>query len=80
MYKVIRADFHQAGFIAGLGQIGSQLPGSKSLVDLEMTAETAGLLVSARLTKGSPVCRALVPYGNVVIMTLAAEDKAPKAE
>lgn len=72
--KVIHARFHQGVYVPGAGDLGNTLPpSSKNLENLAMTIDELGLLVTFTF-RGFNV-EALVPSANIVIMTLAPEDK-----
>lgn len=70
--KVIYARLQTEAYIPGIGSLGIVLPPqSKSLENLEMTATEYGLsvefLYAARKTE------VLVPYGNIVVMSVMPE-------
>lgn len=72
--KVIYARLHQGAYAPGAGELGSVFPPqSKTLENLNLTAVDQGLIID--FTYRGIKQELLVPSANIVIMSLAPEEK-----
>lgn len=80
MRKVLEANFHQAIFIRGIGELGrtlssiTNLQGAKSF---KTDMETDGSSLYVKIERNGIKAEALVPGANVVAMVLAPEHEVP---
>lgn len=72
MRKVTYAKFHQSLFIPGIGTLGDSLPSPVKAFDTSMETSAEGLYIKINTAE------AIVPWANVVLAKLAAEEKSSK--
>lgn len=79
MAKVItRALFHQAVFVSG-GNLGTASPPVNYPHKVSMETSDLGLLLTVTKASGQATT-ALVPWANVIVAELAADEKKKKTE
>lgn len=77
MRKVLEANFHQAIFLRGIGELGrtlSALSTNQGTKTFHVDMETDGNSLYVKIDRNGTKAEALIPSANVVAMVLAPEE------